>query len=280
MVSVFSTGARGPQWWIRTLHQSSNRRKGTDRGGVSPGSVRPRGRIRLWTRRGLGRTDSPHEVHRNRAFLFPRSPEDGLRKLMNFNKPPPHPSPPSPSPALHTPFRAVRSRQVSCQHNSLCLRRHKRGPQPLSEKFERWPENTRARARDRVTFRAEPSRPGTPGKRPATAGRSQLSTRGSALSILARHLRASLPNAPNPAPGRPPLGGPRAPGDAPEGRSPPPAAPRLGLPRSRHKGGGDRPLALGRGPHGLGLLVGLGAGTGARPRRTNAAALTPRAPPG
>lgn len=238
MVSVFSTGARGPQWWIRTLHQSSNRRKGTDRGGVSPGSVRPRGRIRLWTRRGLGRTDSPHEVHRNRAFLFPRSPEDGLRKLMNFNKPPPHPSPSSPSPALHTPFRAVRSRQVSCQHNSLCLRRHKRGPQPLSEKFERWLENTRARARDRVTFPAEPSRPGTPGKRPATAGRSQLSTRGSALSILARHLRASLPAAPNPAPGRPPPWRPagsrrRSRGALPASRSPPARAPSLPPQRRR-----------------------------------------------
>ncbi|XP_070309127.1 basic salivary proline-rich protein 1-like [Odocoileus virginianus] len=121
---------------------------------------------------------------------------------MNFNKPPPHPSPPSPSPALHTPLRAVRWRQVSCQHNPLCLRQHKRGPQPLTEKFKRWPENTRARARDRVTFRAEP--PGHPGQTPGHRRTSQLSPRGSALSILARHLRASLPAAPHPEPGRTP----------------------------------------------------------------------------
>lgn len=197
---------------------------------------------------------------------------------MNFNKPPPHPSPPSPSPALHTPLRAVRWRQVSCQHNPLCLRQHKRGPQPLTEKFKRWPEDTRARARDRVTFRAEP--PGHPGQTPGHRRTSQLFPPG--LGSL--HPRASPPRLPTcrPPPGarENPLGGPRAPGDAPEGRSPPPAAPRLGLPLSRHKGGGDRPLALGREPHGLGLLVRLGARKGARPRRTNAEALTPRAPPG
>lgn len=120
MVSVFSTRAREPWWWIRTLHQSRNRRKGTDRVGVSPGSVRLRGRTRLWTRRGLGRTDPPREVRRHRAFLFPRSPEEGLRKLMNFNKPPSHPSPPSPArPCTHRSAPSARVR--SAVNTTLCV---------------------------------------------------------------------------------------------------------------------------------------------------------------
>lgn len=78
-------------------------------------------------------------------------------------------------------------------------------------------DTARARARDRVTFRAGAEPPGHLGKRPATAGRSQLSTRGSALSILARHLRAS-PYLPPPTPRLgDPLGGPRAQETLPKG---------------------------------------------------------------
>lgn len=64
---------------------------------------------------------------------------------MNFNKPPPHPRLP-PHPGLcQPPARAVRSRQVSCQHNPCVSVGTKQGPQPLSEKFERW-RTQRARA--------------------------------------------------------------------------------------------------------------------------------------
>lgn len=154
----------------------------------------------------------------------------------------------------------------------------------------------RARARDKVTFRVEGRHPGTPSKRPATAGRSQLCPAELSASSPS-HLRASLPAAPPPPP--PPsqplrLRGtvPGAPGAAsasalPAARQPPLSHARASaLPPQRQRGelgvtglwppGADR---TGTEPQGAdarrrGKGVRISAGTGACPRHANTLALT------
>nr|XP_031294952.1 uncharacterized protein LOC105086276 [Camelus dromedarius] len=171
----------------------------------------------------------------------------------------------------------------SAVNTTLCVSFSTRVVLGHSQKNGTEGRKTRARARDQVTFGVEKSSPGTLSKCPATAGRSQLSPAQLSPSSA---VSSAPPSPPSPRPGDP-LSGPQARGDGPA-RSPPrrslPQPRSLGLPRSRHKGGaksrGDRPLASGRRPHGMGPLRGLRrefgseAGTRARPRHTNAPALT------
>lgn len=155
----------------------------------------------------------------------------------------------------------------------------------------------RARARDKVTFHVEERHPGTPSKRPATAGRSQLCPAELSASSPS-HLRASLPAAPSSPP--PPLSQPlrlrgTVPGAPvaasasalPAARQPPSShAWASALPPQRQRGelgvtglwppGADR---TGTDPHGAdarrrGKEVRISAGTGACPRHTNSLALT------
>lgn len=222
------------------------------------------------------------------------SSEEGLRELIYFNKLPHH----HPCQArAHTSPRCLFA-SGSAVNTTLCVSFRLRVVLHHSQKNgnDGW---RRARAGDEVTLDVEKRNPWTLSDRPATAGRSQLSQAELSSSFPPTPVTSAPPACPPPA-GRSPhkplrlgetgprraprrlhLGAPRRAGASPIPRSGFLAPATKAARRAR----GDRPLASGRGPHGLGPLRGLTQGgrekgfgseaaTGACPRHANTGALT------